>query len=88
VLLNYHLRRFVLGSLRVGDLVRLVLSGVRVVGWSFGLQQPEEGTNGRSEPLLAGEPWKAERVDALRILKVGEVHKYVEINIVSQMERN
>jgi hypothetical protein len=30
VLLNYHIGRFVLGSLCVGDLVRLGLSGVRV----------------------------------------------------------
>ena len=34
VLLNYHICRFVLGSLCVGDLVRLVLSSVRVAGWS------------------------------------------------------
>jgi len=32
VLLNYHICRFVLGSLCVGDLVRLGLSGVRVAG--------------------------------------------------------
>jgi len=34
VLLNYHIGRFVLGSLCVGDLVRLCLSGVRVAGCS------------------------------------------------------
>ena len=34
MLLNYHICRFVLGSLCVGDLVRLVLSSVRVAGWS------------------------------------------------------
>jgi len=33
VLLNYHIGRFVLGSLRVGDLVRLGWSGVRVAGF-------------------------------------------------------
>ena len=32
LLLNYHIGRFVLGSLCVGDLVRLGLSGVRVAG--------------------------------------------------------
>jgi len=32
VLLNYHIGRFVLGSLCVGDLVRLGLSSVRVTG--------------------------------------------------------
>jgi len=33
VLLNYHIGRFVvLGSLCIGDLVRLGLSGVRVAG--------------------------------------------------------
>jgi hypothetical protein len=32
MLLNYHIGRFVLGSLCVGDLVRLVLSSVRVAG--------------------------------------------------------
>jgi len=32
VLLNYHIGRFVLGSLCVGDLMRLGLSGVRVAG--------------------------------------------------------
>jgi len=35
VLLNYHIRRFVLGSLCVGDLVRLGLSSVRVAGFSL-----------------------------------------------------
>jgi len=35
VLLNYHIRRFVLGSLCVGDLVLLGLSGVRVAGCSL-----------------------------------------------------
>jgi len=34
VLLNYHICRFVLGSLCAGDLVRLGLSSVRAVGWS------------------------------------------------------
>jgi len=33
MLLNYHIRRFILGSLCVGDLVRLGLSGVRVAGY-------------------------------------------------------
>jgi len=33
VLLNYHIGRFVLASLCVGDLVWLGLSGVRVVGF-------------------------------------------------------
>ena len=32
MLLNYHIGRFVLGSLRVGDLVWLGLSGIRVAG--------------------------------------------------------
>jgi len=32
MLLNYHIGCFVLGSLCVGDLVRLGLSGVRVAG--------------------------------------------------------
>ena len=32
MLLNYHIGRLVLSSLCVGDLVRLVLSGVRVAG--------------------------------------------------------
>jgi len=32
VLLNYHIGRFVLDSLCVGDLVRLGLSSVRVAG--------------------------------------------------------
>ena len=37
MLLNYHIRRFVLGSFCVGDLVRLGLSSVRVAGcWRFG----------------------------------------------------
>jgi len=34
VLLNYHICRFVLGSLCVGDLVRLGLSSVRVAGYA------------------------------------------------------
>ena len=32
MLLNYHIGRIVLSSLRVGDLVRLVLSSARVAG--------------------------------------------------------
>ena len=32
VLLNYHIGRLVLSSLCIGDLVRLVLSGVRFAG--------------------------------------------------------
>ena len=32
MLLNYHIGRFVFGSLCVGDLVWLILSGVRVAG--------------------------------------------------------
>ena len=35
MLLNYHTRRFVLGSLCVGDLVRLGLSSARVAGFTF-----------------------------------------------------
>ena len=35
MLLNYHIGRFVLGSLCVGDLVRLGLSSVRVAGFSL-----------------------------------------------------
>jgi len=34
VLLNYHIGRIVLGSMCVGDSVRLGLSGVRVADWS------------------------------------------------------
>ena len=34
-MLNYHIGRFVLGSLCVGDLVRLGLSSVRVAGRSL-----------------------------------------------------
>jgi len=34
VLLNYHIGRFVLGSLCVGDLVRLGLGSTRVSGFS------------------------------------------------------
>ena len=35
MLLNYHIGRLVLSSLCVGDLVRLVLSGVRFAGFSL-----------------------------------------------------
>ena len=35
MLLNYHIGRFVLGSLCVGDLVRLGLSRVRVAGYGY-----------------------------------------------------
>ena len=34
MLLNYHIGRLVLSSLCVGALVRLVLGGVRIAGWS------------------------------------------------------
>ena len=36
MLLNYRIGHFVLGSLCVGDLVRLCWSSVRVAGWSTG----------------------------------------------------
>ena len=35
MLLNYHICRYILGSLCVGDLVRLVLGTVRVAGFSL-----------------------------------------------------
>ena len=35
MLLNYHIGRLVLSSLCVGDLVQLVLGGVRVAGFSL-----------------------------------------------------
>ena len=35
MLLNYHIGRFVLVSMYVGDLVRLDLSSIRVAGFSF-----------------------------------------------------
>jgi len=35
VLLNYHIGLFTLGSLCVGDSVRVGLSGVRVAGFSL-----------------------------------------------------
>jgi len=38
VLLNYHICRFVLGSLCVADLVRLGLSSVRVAGFQIYLE--------------------------------------------------
>jgi len=44
VLLNYHIGRVVLGSLCVGDLVRLCLSGVRVAG-CFSLQHGQCGNS-------------------------------------------
>jgi len=52
VLLNYHIGCFVLGSLCVGDLVRLSLSGVRVAGFSFTLTTNREQNDrcGNSTP--------------------------------------
>ena len=43
MLLNYHIRRLVLSSLCVGDLVRLILSGARFAG--FSLQSEQHTTN-------------------------------------------
>jgi len=43
-MLNYHLGRFVLGSLCVGDLVWLGLSGVRVAGCSLQHEHREPRT--------------------------------------------
>ena len=48
MLLNYHISRFVLGSLCVGDLVRLRLSSARVAGLRCGnsttqSQAPDDG---------------------------------------------
>jgi len=36
--LNYHIGHLVLSSLCVGDLVRLVLGGVRFAGWSTNIR--------------------------------------------------
>jgi len=44
VLLNYHNGRLVLSSLCVGDLVRLVLGGVRFAGWSLQNEHHPEPT--------------------------------------------
>ena len=41
MLLNYHIGRFVLGSLCVGDLVWLGLGGVRVAGFSLDILMSE-----------------------------------------------
>jgi len=46
VLLNYHIGRFVLDSLCVGDLVRLGLSGVRVAGFSNSTAQSQAPDDG------------------------------------------
>jgi len=40
MLLNYHIGHFVLGSLCVGDLVRLGLSSIRVAGYYSNLTAP------------------------------------------------
>jgi CHASE3 domain sensor protein len=50
VLLNYHIRRLVLSSLCVGDLVRLLLSGARFAGLKHGntsttQNQPHQSSN-------------------------------------------
>ena len=44
MLLNYHIGRLVLSSLCVGDLVRLVLGGVRFAGFSL-QNQPHQISN-------------------------------------------
>ena len=41
MLLNYHIGHFVLGSLCVGDLVRMALSSVRVAGFSLDILMSE-----------------------------------------------
>jgi len=43
VFLNYHISRFALGSLCVGDLVRLGLSGVRCGNSTAQSQAPDDG---------------------------------------------
>jgi len=50
VLLNYHIGLFVLSSLCVGDLVRLVLSSARFAGWSTTVLQPAKRTPPKSQP--------------------------------------
>ena len=42
--MNYHIGRLVLSSLRVWDLLRLVLSGARFAGWSTAVLQPAKRT--------------------------------------------
>ena len=46
MLLNYHIGRFVLGSLRVGDLVQLGLSSVRVAGCGNSTAQSQAPDDG------------------------------------------
>ena len=49
LLLNYHGGCFVLGSLCVGDLVRLGLSGVRVAGFSLQQVHKSQHTTNREQ---------------------------------------
>jgi hypothetical protein len=50
VLLNYHISRFVLSSLCVGDLVRLGLSSARVAG--FSLQHATQQTENKTTDVI------------------------------------
>ena len=50
VLLNYHIGRLFLSSLCVGDLVRLVLSGVRFAG--FSLQNTQRTENKTTDVVI------------------------------------
>jgi len=49
LLLNYPMGCFVLGSLCVGDLVRLGLSGVRVAGFTTQIQPHQISNRQRTE---------------------------------------
>ena len=49
MLLNYHIDRFVIGSLCFGDLVRLGLSGVRVAGCNRKATQTQPHQNSKTQ---------------------------------------
>ena len=56
MLLNYHIGRFFLGSLCVGDLVRLVLSSIRVAGFSLQHGCYSKLNNNQKNPLMDSYP--------------------------------
>jgi hypothetical protein len=57
MLLNYHIGRFVLVSLCVGDLVRLGLSSIRVAGWSL---QPAKRTPPKASRIKSSNTQRTE----------------------------
>ena len=65
MLLNYHIGRFVLVSLCVGDLVRLGLSSIRVAGFSLHTANTQRNKNKTTNVVIQQHSRKLPIMDIL-----------------------